>query len=476
MIKITQFNQTYIKVTGDAGFEKNLQQQFRFRVPGFVHMPAYKAGYWDGYIYLYNLKNKLIYAGLFDKVVAFAESMGEEVESTINTTPFSFSVHEGGAFAELLKLPHTVRDYQMKTFVDCVRKPRQLVLMPTGSGKSLTIYMLTRYFDKKTLIIVPTINLVHQMVNDFGEYGYKKNIHTIFSGKEKITDDKIVVSTWQSIYKLGQEFFDQFGMVVVDECHLAKSKSLTNIMEKMVNCPVRFGFTGTLDGLQTNAMVLEGLFGPVNKVITSAELIQQKHLASFSIKCLIFKYPDESRIACKDLSYQEEVDYIVTHPSRNDFVKKLALSLQQNTLILFQFVEKHGEVLYKLISEATDRPVYLIHGQVDGEEREAIRKIVQTQKNAIIIGSNQTVSTGINIPNLHNIIFTSPTKSRVRTLQSIGRVLRTTEGKEAAVLYDLVDDLPWKKHKNYTLKHFIQRVEIYGEEKFPFKTYNIQLK
>jgi len=475
VVKITSYNQTYIKVDGDAGFLKNLQQSFRFRVPGYVHMPAYKAGYWDGFIYLYNLKNKLIYAGLFDKVVKFAELQGEEVETSIQTDPFPFSDHEAGAFIDLLKLPHQVRDYQLKAFMDCVRKPRQLILMPTGSGKSLSIYLLTRYFDKKTLIIVPTLNLVHQMTNDFASYGYKKDIHCIFSGKEKMTDAKIVISTWQSIYKLKEEFFNQFNMVVVDECHLAKSKSITSIMEKMVSCPIRFGFTGTLDGAMTNSVVLEGLFGPINKVTSSSKLIDQGHLSSFKINCIIFKYKDEERALCKDLSYQEEVDWIVTHSRRNKFIEKLTLSLKENTLVLFQFVEKQGLVLHKQIMEATDRPVHLIHGAVDGEEREQIRQIVQTQNNAIILGSNQTVSTGINIPNLHNIIFTSPTKSRVRTLQSIGRVLRTSENKDQAVLYDLVDDLSHKRHRNYTLKHFIHRVEIYGEEKFPFKTYNVQL-
>ena len=151
------------------------------------------------------------------------------------------------------------------------------------------------------------------------------------------------------------------------------------------------------------------------------------------------------------------------------------LSLKDNTLVLFQFVEKHGLVLHKLISEATDRPVHIIHGKVDGEEREEIRKIVQQQSNAIIIGSNQTVSTGINIPNLHNIVFTSPTKSRIRTLQSIGRVLRTADNKQIATLFDIVDDLQHKKKKNYTLTHFIHRVEIYRSEQFPFKAYNVKI-
>jgi superfamily II DNA or RNA helicase len=117
-----------------------------------------------------------------------------------------------------------------------------------------------------------------------------------------------------------------------------------------------------------------------------------------------------------------------------------------------------------------------VYGKTDVDVREDIRKIVETEKDAIIVASFGVFSTGVNLRNLHNIIFASPSKSRVRNLQSIGRGLRKSDTKSNAVLYDIADDLRWKKHNNYTIKHFLSRIQIYAEEKFVFKVYKIQLK
>jgi superfamily II DNA or RNA helicase len=223
-------------------------------------------------------------------------------------------------------------------------------------------------------------------------------------------------------------------------------------------------------------MVLEGLFGPVKKVTTTAQLIDDKHLANFVIKAIVLQYPDSVRMMMKGLDYQQELDFIVTCQARNNFIKNLALSLKGNTLVLFQFVEKHGKVLYKMISEATDQSVYFIYGSIDGDEREQIRKIVEKEQNAIIVASSGTFSTGVNIRNLHNVIFSSPSKSRVRNLQSIGRVLRTSENKETATLFDIADEMSWKKSENTTIRHFRERLKIYNEEQFKHKIYPVKLE
>lgn len=476
-MKIDNLNSVYIKVHGDAGVEKELFDRFRFRVPGYVHMPTYKAGFWDGYINLYDRKKKTIYAGLYNKVIEHLKNKEIEYEDNVDRAAFDFSGIEADEFIKLLKLPFEVRDYQKKAFIKSVREPRRVNVMPTGSGKSLVIYMLARYFNQKTLIVVPTINLVHQLANDFVSYGLKKEVHKIYQGQETESDALLTITTWQSAHDLPDKFFAQYRAVIVDECHLAKAKSITKIMEKLQKCPVRFGFTGSLDGSLTNEMVLEGLFGPVDTIATSSELIEQKHLASFEIRSIVLKYPDEERkyVYDKEFNYAQEVEWIVTHQRRNNFIKKLALSLNGSTLILFQYVEKHGVVLHQMIAEATDRPVHIIHGKVEGDEREEIRQLIHEQPNSILIGSNQTVSTGINIPSLKNVIFTSPTKSRIRTLQSIGRVLRTDENKDKAILFDIADDLQYKRYKNFTLKHFLERIEIYRSEQFPFKTYNVKI-
>jgi len=274
-----------------------------------------------------------------------------------------------------------------------------------------------------------------------------------------------------------RDFFSSFQVVIGDEAHLFKAKSLTSIMDKLVDCNYRFGFTGTLDGTQTHKLVLEGIFGPVRKVITTKELIDKKHLAEFMIKGIVLSYPEEVRkMMSRANDYQSEMDYIVRLDARNKFIKNLALSLEGNTLLLFQFVDKHGKILFDMISkECKDRKVYFVSGSVSGDEREEIRKVIENERSAIIVASYGTFSTGVNIKNLHNIIFASPSKSRIRNLQSIGRGLRKGNDKVAATLYDIADDISWKSRKNYTLLHFMERIKIYNEEKFKYKIYKVNL-
>jgi superfamily II DNA or RNA helicase len=331
---------------------------------------------------------------------------------------------------------------------------------------------------RQTLIIVPTTTLVHQMYSDFEEYGFnsEKYCHKIFSGKDKNTDKPVVITTWQSIYKLRKDWFKKFDVVIGDEAHLFKAKSLTSILEKMEDTEYRFGFTGTLDGTQTHKLVLEGLFGPAQKVISTKELMDSGTLADFKIKILALKYHDEIRKIVSKMDYQAEMDFLVSHEGRNKFIKNLALSLNGNTLLLFQYVDKHGRILEEMIKEeAGDRKVFFIHGGVKGEERDDIRGIVEKENNAIIVASYGTFSTGVNIKNLHSIIFASPSKSKIRNLQSIGRGLRKSDTKDSATLYDIADDLSWKSTSNFTLKHLMERVKIYDEEKFDYKLYSIGL-
>jgi superfamily II DNA or RNA helicase len=336
-----------------------------------------------------------------------------------------------------------------------------------------------RYYAKRTLILVPTTSLVSQLASDFADYGFDSDtfVHRVYAGQDKGSTKPITISTWQSVYKLPKEFFSQFDVVIGDEAHLFKAKSLTSILTKLSGCRYRFGFTGTLDGTETHKLVLEGLFGAVRKVITTAELIEQKHLAAFKIKAIVLSYPDEARkMIARANDYQSEMDYLVRLDARNKFIRNLALSLEGNTLLLFQFVEKHGKELYaKIKEEASDRKIFYVAGTVEGEEREEIRKIVENESNAIIVASFGTYSTGVNIKNLHNVIFGSPSKSRIRNLQSIGRGLRKSDTKTAATLYDIADDLSWKNKKNYTLLHFMERIKIYNEEKFQYKIYKVSL-
>lgn len=480
MIRVEKINDVHIKVHSENDVAYEMSEYFTFAVPGAKFTPAFRNKIWDGKIRLFSTATRLIYAGLLSHVERFAKERDYEIEYDSNSlSDTNFSLNEANEFIKQVKLTLEPRDYQADAFVHAVRKRRALMLSPTASGKSLIIYLLSRFYEtdpEKILIIVPTTSLVHQMASDFVSYGCdEKKIHKIFSGQEKLTTAPFVITTWQSIYKLSKQWFNQFHCVIGDEAHLFKSKSLVSIMTKLVNCPYRFGFTGTLDGTQTNKLVLEGLFGSVKKVTTTAELIEQKHLSNFQIKAIVLTYDDEIKKTAKKFDYQTEIDTINNYTSRNKFLVNLTLSLKGNTLILFKIID-HGKLLYDwLWSKCGDRDLFYVDGSVDGLLREDIRKAVEEKQDAIIVASLGTFSTGVNIKNLHNIIFASPSKSRVKTLQSIGRGLRLSQHKEIATLYDIVDDMSWKSKKNFTLQHFLERVKMYDEEKFEYKIYNINL-
>ena len=477
-------NEAFIQFECDRNIAQELSDYFTFYVPGYQFVPAYKSRLWDGKIRLADLRSFSIYHGLVPYIEKFCKERDYtlEIDSDISTTE-NYSAIEAAEFVKSLKLPHEIRDYQLKSFIQAVRNRRILLLSPTASGKSLILYCIIRYLQstnaKRGLLIVPTTSLVEQMYSDFASYGYdsEEYCHRQYAGKEKHTNKFLTITTWQSIYKNEGDYFEQFDFVLGDEAHQFKAKSLTTILSGCTAAKYRIGTTGTLDGTQTHRLVLEGLFGPVYKATSTAELIEKKQLADFSIKCLILKYSDTICKESKSWDYNQEIEYIVMNKARNDFIRNLVLSLTGNSLVLFQFVEKHGKHLYENIKEhAGKRKVFFVFGGTDVEIRESIRAITERELDAIIVASYGTFSTGVNIRNLHNVIFSSPSKSRIRNLQSIGRGLRLGDNKEAATLFDIADDFRIGKFTNYTLKHFVERVKIYDEEKFNYKFYNIELK
>ena len=334
------------------------------------------------------------------------------------------------------------------------------------------------------MVIVPTVNLVSQLYTDFGEYSYADNwdvrdeVHMVYQGQDKGSEKQIIISTWESIYKLGIDYFGNFDVVIGDEAHGFKANSLTNIMQRSYKAQYRFGTTGTLDGTKTHKLVLEGLFGKVYKVTTTNELMKQGTLATMNINCLMLYYPEDICKKMKGAKYQDEVSFIVEHKGRNKFIRNLAVSLKGNTLVLFNLVDRHGKILFEDIKTkvAEGRKVFFVSGQTDAEIREDIRQITEKENDAIIVASYGTFSTGVNIRNLHNIIFASPAKSRIRVLQSLGRGLRKGDIKDTLELFDVSDVLQYKAYTNHTLKHFMRRVEIYNSEKFSYKIFKIRMK
>lgn len=492
-LRISQKNESYLIVdSDDRGILMELSDFFTFRVPGYQFMPSYRNKMWDGNIRLYNTKTKEIYVGLYKHILKFAEAKGREysVESTYDLNEQDFDVDQFINSIHYSSKSKKINPYdeQKLAIEHSIQKKRALIVSPTASGKSLIIYSIVRWFlanrSGKLLIIVPTTSLVEQMYSDFEDYsefdsGYdnESTAHRIYSGKDKQTDKRVLISTWQSIYRLQGKYFEDFSAVIGDEAHQHKATSLVSIMTKLVNADIRIGTTGTLDGTLTNELVLQGLFGPIKTITTTKKLIEKGNLAELNISILALKYADDERKYVSKLDYQNEIDYIVRCEKRNKFIRNLALDQKGNTLILFQFVDKHGKPLYEMIKERIEdnRKLFYVSGETDAKTREEIRKITETESNAILVCSFGTFSTGVNIKNIHNIIFASPSKSQIRILQSIGRGLRKSDDGRATALYDLVDDLSWKKKENFALKHGKERIKLYGKQQFPFKLYEVPI-
>jgi len=495
-ITVTKLNETYLQVNCDIGIKAELEEYFKFEIPNAKFNPRVKMKVWDGYIKLFSVYKGLLHHGLLSQLKKFCETyeyeliISESEKFGLPTDREDITPQGLHEFVKSLKLPSDleVRDYQYIAAYKAIRDRRLIVVSPTASGKSLTLYIIIRYMlmmQKRVMLMVPTTGLVAQMAKDFHEYSANLNhdiddmIHQIYSGKEKLTDAEVTITTWQSIYKLHPKWFTQYDAVFTDEVHLGAAASLTSIMEKCTYATHKVGLTGSLNDSKTHRQMLIALYGDVTKVASTRELIDRGFLSEIHIECLLLKYSKDTSLAFKKVSYQDEMKYLIAHTRRNKFIRNLAQSLEGNTLILFQYVEKHGKVLYDMLTEKMpDRQIFFVSGDTDVDARELARNLTEKGENVIVVASVGVFSTGVNIKRLHNVIFASPTKSIVRVLQSIGRGLRKADDKDVFKLFDIADDLTVtrKAKKNYTYEHFKERLKIYSEQGFNYKITEIEIE
>lgn len=494
VIQVEQINAVHLKVTADPGTRQEISEYFSFKPSGYQFSPAYKNRVWDGVIRLYSPLKPVLYVGLFHRLRKFCEDRGYDLKAPDHLL-FGEEIPDdyGYQLAKEINCKFEPRDYQNQYIVDAIRDSRSLSLSPTSSGKSLIIYLIQQHYYKtykhRTLIIVPTISLVHQMAGDFVDYGCDKDmIYKIQGGVDKDTDHPIVVSTWQSLIKLPKDWFQQFKVVLGDEAHLFQAKSLQKIMEALDECYYRHGFTGTLksEESKTHRLVLEGCFGFVRKHVSTKDLIDAGTVADFKVKAIVLSHHVDTRKKFKDAlkqvsqaskKYHAEREFITNNQKRNIFIRNLLWSLEgQNNLVLFDLVEKHGKILEPLLRKE-GRHLHFIYGATSGEERENIRHLIENDpiKQHDILASYGVFSTGVNLKKLDNVIFASGSKSEVKVLQSIGRALRKGNDADSATLYDITDDLSVGSFENYTLQHFKKRIEIYGQEHFEFKIYTVDI-
>ena len=492
-VHLQYVNESFCRVKADSSIVMELSDTLTYFKENYKFDPKYKARVWDGKIRLLNKLTGVLYTGLAHRVMKFCQANDYEFSFDDQLMYDNISVQEVVDHLDGLDLPEWLdrREYQTDAIVKCLRSRRRTLLSPTSSGKSFMIYAITTWYKQKTLIITPTIGLVTQMKSDFESYGYKGKIHVSTEGlqKDNDIDADVVITTWQSLdngkTKVPKSWYNQFKVVFGDEAHGAKATTLIKILSSMENTPYRFGATGTLDNNSLNKATIEGLFGAPYQTTTTRELIDGGHAADIKIKCIVLKYPEEVRKEFhkgtpvpgikkkKYKTYQEEIDFLVEYEPRTEFVRNLALSLKGNKLVFFRLTD-HGEKLYAALSGSTN--AFYIDGSISGDKREQIRKAIEDEENAILVASLGTTSTGVSINKLHHMIAASPSKSKIKVLQSIGRMLRQHDEKTHATLYDIVDDISYGAKSNFTLTHFQERAKIYDHEQFDYKIYNVRLK
>ena len=486
-ITLKSFNETYTIVDAEPEIIQELYELLSFEVPGAKYMHMYRKRLWDGYARLLNKRNNTVGKGLAHYIKSYCEENGYTFNQEFDNKGFSEEVADtfiksnrmcsGGREIEL-------RDYQLDAIKHGICNNRSITVSVTGSGKSIIIASLIKFYNEnvegKILLICPTTSLVEQLYSDIADYypdwDIKQDITRIYSGMER-ENKKIAISTWQSLYDKPPSYFEDIEVVMGDECHLYSAKEVSKLFDKCIYARYRHGFTGTLSGEKIHQLQLEGIFGKARQITTTSDLISKSQLSDFKINALVLSYSAASRKAAKEFSYEEEVKFLISNDKRNRFIAKLAASTKGNTLVLFSRVETHGELIYNLIQKYTDRPVYFIYGGTDVDIREDVRIKINSINDGIIVASSQIFSTGINIPSLQNIIFTHPSKSKIRVLQSIGRVLRLSINKSGpAILFDIVDDLKFRNKTNFSMKHFLERAKLYVQENFNYKIVNVELE
>lgn len=489
MVEIYKYNESYIFIECDLDQAINISDNFSFFADNYYYHPKFKAGVWDGRIKLFNINTGLFPLGLFDKLIRYFvdRNIFIKIDPALKESGISISAKKLDMFNDnVVKFKYNLRDYQTKAVQLALYKKRAIIESATASGKSYIAFYLFNILqyihrDFKFLLIVPTVSLVEQMAGDFQEYAenwcdYSQYVHKIYTGKEKQTDKPVIISTWQSLQNMPISYFNQFDCVICDEGHTAKGAELAKVVTNCVNASYKMAMSGTLQDSKVDKLQLEGLFGPIYNVATSKELQDRGILSKLKIFGIVLRYNDEIKKQCKKMTWREEINFINEQPSKVKVIMKLIKPEHKNNLILFKTID-YGKRLYESIKKyLPEKRVYYVDGSVKAETREKIRALAEKYDNVVIVASYGTFSTGINIKNLHNIIFAESSKSMIKILQSIGRALRLHKSKDYATLYDITDDLSWKSRKNYTLKHFLQRIEIYDKQSFNYMIKEIPIQ
>jgi superfamily II DNA or RNA helicase len=465
-----------------------LSQFFSAMAANYMFAPLFKAKIWDGRVRFFSLTNNELAIGLIEKLYQFAKLGNYTIQCNFKRHN-EISREEFQRFVDTLNIvdnegdPMEVRNYQFEAAYQCICKKNICVEAATSAGKSLIIYIIMRfmvYRKMKSIIICPGKGLVEQMYSDFKSYGWnaEKYCHRVYEGHKKYFDAPVTIACWQSMISTkvkNQNPYDGFDCLLVDEAHGAKSKSLTELAKVCINAEYRFGFSGTYpDPTTADWFSITGSLGPIQMFANYKFLQDNGYITPLKIYNIILKYKKEFKLQVYNecgKDYSKQCDMIHNNPDRNKFIMRMVQNLNENVLVLFTKKTAHGHVLKELFErELKDKIVVYIDGDVPVEEREGIRSLMEDHDNVVLLGSYGCVSTGTNIKNLSSIIFASGYKSRIKTLQSIGRGLRLHKNKKYTKLFDFADDCCFQdrnndiKFINHSMNHYKERSVYYQEE------------
>jgi len=500
-IYVSPFNEAFIRVRGTEAVEMHLSDHLKFRSPTARWSKKVKMRLQTGDVYLYNRKDHLVLKGLYNRILLFARVNNYKIKSTL-TDEATVPMERAESYAS--KVLVNIKDkgavhldkYQQDAVAKAIHYERLLLLSPTSSGKSAMMYAMVRWYlsyKKRIVIIVPSTWLVDQMYQDFVQYAKdidpkfdpEKTFHRLYSGQPRKFSQPCLITTWQTLSLLETKFFNGFDVIIGDEAHGFNAKVLSLMMKTNVRSKVRIGMTGTIDDLKVHLYNLEGYFGPTYQVSTTKTLMDEGRVSQLSIEFICLNYKNFDQLleskgyASKHrLEYTEEVDLIQNVQKRTDFIAQLgAKVIKGTTLILFQNIA-HGKAIVESLKAMNldDIDVHYIDGQVEVDGRQEIKSIVESSKRHVIVASYGVLRQGVSIPSIDAIIFAHPTKSKIRSLQSIGRGLRLKDGKSSCTLYDIVDIFSSAGRASYCSVHGRERASFYQAEQFDMNIRRLNLE
>jgi superfamily II DNA or RNA helicase len=475
------------------------------KIHNFYFHPLVKKKVWDGAICFVDKKlpvwrvpiglwSEIYQIGQKYKIDVSIEGLEEIIDSSFTLDEFKKWCEE--FFKHKEKKP---RDYQIETAWKIIRFKLSVSEVATSSGKTLIAFIVLAYLKsvyrvKKFLMVVPNTNLILQATEDFEEYGLDEldncEIQQIHGANKKKISGGLMIGTYQSLVKMGPEFFDDVEAVFVDECHQAKSTSIKKVVSKCKDSLWRFGLSGTLANKNSaEYLTIQQFLGPLIMEISPKFLFDNNYATPVNIKIVKMNWLKEDLkeklISLKDNKkeiegneiFNIERKLVINSEKRLNFITDFILKTSKNSLVLFQSVgEGYGKRIYEKIREKTpEKEVYYIDGDTDPNTREIFIKRMEEETNRILVASFGTLSTGISINNIHNIFLTESYKSEVLIKQTLGRGMRLHENKDKVNVVDFVDDFSLNGKQNYLLKHSNERIEIYKREQFDYKIYEINI-